>query len=88
MDIKKGGNSQFFGEITIKASPPINIYIYRSVLYKSLKVEEIVGEGSDIIYTRRYGPLRGPTSSSCGGLRPPAEAFFALRAKRELSILF
>ena len=23
-----------------------------------------------IICTRRYGPLRGPTSSSCGGLRP------------------
>ena len=26
--------------------------------------------------TRRYGPLRGPTSSSCGGLWPLAEAFF------------
>ena len=38
--------------------------------------------------TRRYGPLRGPTSSSCGGLRPPAEAFFALRAKKELFMLF
>ena len=24
--------------------------------------------------TRRYGPLRGPNSSSCGGLRPSAEA--------------
>ena len=23
-----------------------------------------------IMSTRRYGPLRGPTSSSCGGLRP------------------
>ena len=38
--------------------------------------------------TRRYGPLRGPTSSSCGGLRPLAEAFFALRAKKELVMLF
>ena len=28
------------------------------------------------IYTRRYGPLRGPTSRSCGGLRPSAKAFF------------
>ena len=37
---------------------------------------------------RRYGPLRGPTSSSCGGLRPSAEAFFALRAKKELIMLF
>ena len=36
--------------------------------------------------TRRYSPLRGPTSSSCGGLRP--RAFFALRAKKELSMLF
>jgi hypothetical protein len=38
--------------------------------------------------TRRYGPLRGPTSSSCGGLRPSAEAFFALRAKKQLFMLF
>ena len=36
--------------------------------------------------TRRYGPLRGPTSSSCGGLRPLAQAFF--RAKKELIMLF
>ena len=27
--------------------------------------------------TRRYGPLQGPTSSSCRGLRQSAEAFFA-----------
>ena len=40
------------------------------------------------IDTKRYGPLRGPTSSSCGGLRPSAEAFFALRAKKELIMLF
>ena len=40
------------------------------------------------ITTRRYGPLRGPTSSSCGGLRPSAEAFFALRAKKGLILLF
>ena len=43
---------------------------------------------SEIMNTRRYGPLRGPTSSSCGGLRPSAEAFFALRAKKELIMLF
>jgi hypothetical protein len=36
--------------------------------------------------TRRYGPLRGPTSSSCGGLQPLAEAFFALRQKTKKSI--
>ena len=30
---------------------------------------------------RRYGPLREPTSSSCGGLGPLAEALFALWAK-------
>ena len=34
--------------------------------------------------TRRYSPLGGPTSSSCGELRPSAKAFFALRAKKEL----
>ena len=32
--------------------------------------------------TRRCGPLRGPSSSSCGGLRPMP--FFALRAKKDL----
>ena len=26
--------------------------------------------------TRRYGPLRGPSSSSCGVLWPLAKAFF------------
>ena len=40
------------------------------------------------IQTRRYSPLRGLTCSSCGGLRPPAEAFFALRAKKGLFMLF
>ena len=38
--------------------------------------------------TKRYSPLRGLTSSSSGGLRPSAEAFFALRAKKELIMLF
>ena len=38
--------------------------------------------------TRRYGPLRGPTSSSCGELWPSAEAFLALRARKELFMLF
>ena len=28
--------------------------------------------------TRRYGLLRGPTSSSCGGLWPSAAAFYAV----------
>ena len=41
-----------------------------------------------IVITRRYGPLRGPTSSSCGGLRPSDDVFFALRAKKELIMLF
>ena len=37
-----------------------------------------------LIATRRYSPLRGLTSSSCGGLRPTAEAFFALPAKKRV----
>ena len=36
--------------------------------------------------TRTYGPLRGPTSSSCGGLWP--RAFCALRGKKGLIMLF
>ena len=34
--------------------------------------------------TRRCGPLRGPSSSSCGWLRPLADTFFALQAKKDL----
>ena len=37
---------------------------------------------------KKYCPLRGPTSSSCGELWPSAEAFLALRAKKELIMLF
>ena len=32
--------------------------------------------------TRRYGPLRGPTFSSCGGLRPLAKVFFCPLGKK------
>ena len=38
--------------------------------------------------TRRYIPLRGLTSSSCRGLWPLVESFFAHRAKTELLVLF
>ena len=39
--------------------------------------------------TRRCGPLRGPSSSSCGGLRPSAEAFFCpLGKKRSFYVCF
>ena len=43
---------------------------------------------SDFNRTKRYGPLGGPTSSSCGGLWPLATAFFALWGKKDLIILF
>ena len=38
--------------------------------------------------TRRNSPYAGFTSSSCGRLRPPAEAFLAFWAKKELFMLF
>ena len=38
--------------------------------------------------TRRYGPLRGPTSSSCGGLRPSPEAFLPFGQKESLLCCF
>ena len=38
------------------------------------------------IKTRRYGPLRGPTFSSCRGLWPLAQAFFW--TKKELIMRF
>ena len=34
------------------------------------------------LHTRRCGPLRGPSSSSCGGLLPSAEAFFCPSGKK------
>ena len=42
-----------------------------------------------LILTRRCGPLRGPSSSSCGGRWPSAEAFFCPSGqKRALFIYF
>ena len=38
--------------------------------------------------TRRYSPLRGLSSSSCGRLRPLAKASFALRAKKSFLYCF
>ena len=43
---------------------------------------------SQVRLTGRYSPLRGLTSSSCKGLWPLANAFFALWAKKELFLLF
>ena len=40
------------------------------------------------IMTRKYCPLCGPYSSSCGGLWPSDEAFLALWETRELLMLF
>ena len=37
---------------------------------------------SSCIATRRYGPLRRPTSSSCGGLWPSAVGFFCPSGKK------
>ena len=34
--------------------------------------------------TRRYGPLCGPSSSSCKGLRPWGEFFLVVRAKKNV----
>ena len=64
--------------------------VLEAIMYSHLKThkEEYSMEklkhlkNTDLRYTRRYSPLRGLTSSSCGGLRPSAEAFFALRAKK------
>ena len=38
--------------------------------------------------TRRYGSLRGPTSSSCGGLWPWLRAFFCPLGKKDPIIIF
>ena len=38
--------------------------------------------------TRRYGPLRGPTSSSCGGLRPRPRLFLRFGQKKKLLCCF
>ena len=59
------------------------------IQYVRFKPEQILLHTKYVfINTRRYSPLRGLTSSSCGGLRPTAEAFFALWAKKGLCMLF
>ena len=52
---------------------------------KHKDIMNIIGGGTIKKYfplntTRRYSPLRGLTYSSCGGLRPSAEAFHAVSA--------
>ena len=37
--------------------------------------------------TKRYGPLHRPTSSSCGGLRPAAKAFFRAKKRAYYAVL-
>ena len=49
-----------------------------------LKILLVVLDLVSLIGTGRYGPTRGPTFSSYGGLQPSAEASFALRAKKTL----
>ena len=39
-------------------------------------------QGTPFTMTRRYGPLHGPTSSSCGGFHPSAEASFCPLGKK------
>ena len=39
---------------------------------------------SNLYNTKRYSPLRGPTSSSCGGLQPSAKAFFCPSGKKTI----
>ena len=60
MDIKKGKNFQFFGEITIKASPPI--YNRNSLLAGNRKLEtgQILQEStvSDICVSNANGPKK------------------------------
>ena len=41
-----------------------------------------------LVNTRRYSPLRGPTSSFCRWLWPSAKGFFALWPKKDLDMLF
>ena len=52
--------------------------------YRFLYIWIILGDVLAMIFscTRRCGPLRGPSSSSCGGLRPLAEAFFCPWGKK------
>ena len=49
---------------------------------------EAIPTSLPFIHTRRYGPLRGPTSSSCGGLRPLAKGFFGPLCKKKNLLCF
>ena len=82
---------------TLKHNLYNNLYkIYQGDIWSLLHIKYFISINIVIVktiviiitITRRYGQLRGPTSSSCGELRPLAKAFFALRAKKELIMLF
>ena len=62
--------------------------IFRFIIYFSVQCKcstvnhKTIHNTKGFIKTRRYGQLRGLTSSSCGGLRPSAEAFFCPLGKQ------
>ena len=52
----------------------VEAWVALAVVFRPILVPSII----QLRCTRRYSPLYGLTSSSCGGLRPTAKAFFAL----------
>ena len=91
MDPEDKNASKFYCNFKIhKEHTPMQAPPPRPIISGSGSITENLGVfvENQIRETRRYGLLRGPTSSSCGGLWPSAEAFFALRAKKELFMLF
>ena len=75
--------------LTAQATPRTLLILPWSVIWREIAagLSEAVIQYSNCMFfpfnqTSRCGPLRGPSSSSCGGLWPSAEAFFALWAKK------
>ena len=53
-----------------------------------MEEQEKLGTILGFTLTRRYSPLCGLTSSSCGGLWPSADAFLTFLLKKKLFTLF
>ena len=58
-----------------------NLFLFCYICLQSVSLQ---ADYTVCIVTRRYSPLCGLTSSSCGGLRPTAETFLALWGKKEV----
>ena len=62
--------------------PVKRVSLWKRFFYSYFDSMNVSSSFSIFSQTRRYGTLRRPTYSSCGGLRPSAEGFFCPSGKK------